>query len=988
LAKDRVRRVHDRVVWPALAAAMTLAGFSLLAQTPAPAPEPGSPEQTAQGQPPGGRGGGRRGAGPGGGQDNAGADFSPKPPIHPRTPEEEARSFLLPAGYRLELVAADPDINNPAVVEWDGNGRMYLSEFRSYMRDADATAEHEPTNRISRWESTKGDGKYDKHTVFVDKVMFPRMILALDDNSILINETHSDDVVRYWDTDNDGVADRKAVFYSGVGVGRDGNVEHEQSGFLWGLDNWIYSTYNAFRFRWTPHGVLREPTAPNGASWGLTQDDDGKMWFINAGAERGPVNFQFPIQYGSLTLDDGFEPGFDTVWPAPGISDMQGGMRRVRQPLGALNHFTATAGADIVRGDRLPQDLRGDLLFTEPVGRLIRRAKIVRTEGLTQLRNAYAGSEFILGTDPLFRPVNMKTGPDGLVYITDMYHGIIQEAQWTPRGSYLRAKIEQHQLDKVTSYGRVWRLRFDGIPAVPATGSSPARDAIPGVEPDFTQPHMLSETPAQLVAHLTHPNGWWRDMAQRLLVLKQDTSVVPALQAMARSSSSLTARFHAMWTLEGLGALDASLARDGMKDANPRMRVQAIRASETLYKAGDKSFADDYRAATKDPDADVAIQAMLTLNTLKVADAGAAIRSAMDGGKARGVQEIGKYLLAPPPAAVTTAANLAPEQQQQVLKGGTIYSELCFECHGSDGRGAPLAGAPPGTTMAPPLAGSPRVQGHRDYVIKALLHGLTGPLAGRTYTQVMIPLGAQNDEWIAAVASYVRNSFGNTATFVSPADVARVRAANGARKAIWTEPELEASLPDLLQGQSAWKLTASHNPGAAAGALTTFGWNSGEPQKAGMWFEVELPEAVMVAEVQFDAAAGGRLGGGGGGRAQPPIPGGTAASPQPSGVPTSPNAPSSPAGPQPGRGAGAALVPPPPVPGFPRQYQVQVSLDGKDWGKPVAMGQGSPLTIVALRPIKARFIRITQTGSVPDAPAWVIQNFRVYEAPAATARTP
>ena len=147
-------------------------------------------------------------------------------------------------------------------------------------------------------------------------------------------------------------------------------------------------------------------------------------------------------------------------------------MRRVRQPLGALNHFTATAGADIIRSEAYPADMRGDLLFTEPVGRLIRRAKIVKTDGLTQLRNVYPGSEFMLGTDPLFRPVNMRTGPDGLVYITDMYHGIIQEAQWTPRGSYLRAKIEQYQLDRITGHGRIWRLRFDGIPAVAATDAS------------------------------------------------------------------------------------------------------------------------------------------------------------------------------------------------------------------------------------------------------------------------------------------------------------------------------------------------------------------------------------------------------------------------------------------------------------------------------------------------------------------------------------
>ena len=511
------------------------------------------------------------------------------------------------------------------------------------------------------------------------------------------------------------------------------------------------------------------------------------------------------------------------------------------------------------------------------------------------------------------------------------------------------------------------RLRFDGIPAVPATDSSPAREAVPALSPDFTQPRMLSETPAQLVAHLTHPNGWWRDMAQRLLVLKQDKSVVPALQAMARSSSSLTARFHATWTLEGLGALEAGLVREQLKDANPRMRVQAIRASESLYKAGDTSFANDYRVAATDPDADVAIQAMLTLNTLKVADAPAVIRTATDAGKSRGVREIGKYLLAPPSAAVTTAAILAPEQQQQLLKGGTIYAELCFECHGSDGRGAPLAGAPPGTTMAPTLAGSPRVQGHRDYVIKAMLHGLTGPLAGRTYTQVMIPLGAQNDEWIAAVASYIRNSFGNAAPFVSAADVGRVRAATVTRRAVWTEPELVGSLPVLVQGQSAWKLTASHNAAAAAGGLTTFGWNSGEPQKPGMWFQVELPEPVTVAEVQFDAAAGGRLGGGTGARAPLPARGGAPAPPQ-VGAPAPPTT----------DGPGAVVRP---EPGFAREYQIQLSLDGKDWGKPVAAGPGQPLTVAALRPTRARYLRITQTGSVAGAPAWVIQNLRIYELP-------
>jgi hypothetical protein len=146
------------------------------------------------------------------------------------------------------------------------------------------------------------------------------------------------------------------------------------------------------------------------------------------------VNFQFPIQYGGFSAADGFETDFDRVWPIAGVADMQGSMGRVRMPLGVLNHLTAANGPAIVRGHRVPADLQGDLLFAEPVGRLIRRAKIVKTEGMTQLRNPYPGSEFLLSSDLCFRPVNIRTGPDGAIYIADMYHGIIQESTWTKPG--------------------------------------------------------------------------------------------------------------------------------------------------------------------------------------------------------------------------------------------------------------------------------------------------------------------------------------------------------------------------------------------------------------------------------------------------------------------------------------------------------------------------------------------------------------------------
>ena len=916
-------------------------------QTPPPAAAPQTPAGGAAPQaPPQGRGGTLSST------SQAGADFSPKPAVKAKTPQEQAQTFILPPGYRMELVVAEPDVISPAVIEFDGNGRMYVAEFITYMRDADGNRQHLPESRITRFESTKGDGVYDKRTVFVDKLVLPRTIVPLDGNSILTNETASDDVVKYTDTNNDGVADKREHFYSGVGLGRDGNLEHEQAGFVWGLDNWIYTTYNAFRFRWTPAGILKEPTGPNGGQWGVTMDDDGKMWFMDAGGERGPVNFQVPIHYGNFAVPEQYEPGFEVVWPEAGLSDTQGGMIRVRMPVGRLNHFTAASGADIVRAHRMPADLQGDLLVSEPVGRLIRRAKVVKHEGHTQLRNAYPGSEFILSTDPLFRPINIQTAPDGTIYIADMYHGIIQESNWTRPNSYLRRKIEQYQLDKVIAHGRIWRLRFDGLPMVPATPAGPAAQATPEIpaQPalalDSARPRMLDETPAQLVAHLSHANGWWRDTAQQLLVQRQNKAVVPALQQLARNAGATNPvpRFHALWTLEGLGVLDLGLVRELMKDTNPRVRVQAIRASETLFKQGVRALGDDYRAMTKDPDPDVALQAMLSANLFKVGDASALIKETMTANKARGIQVIGERLLQRnADAATTAAAGYTPDQITQLKEGETVYKSVCHTCHAEDGRGMPVAGSTDGSMMGPPIAGSPRVQGHRDYVIKTLLHGMTGPLAGQTYTQVMLPMGTQNDQWIANIASYVRNSFGNNASFVSPADVARVRAASASRKSMWTFPELETSLPRAMAIDSSWIATASHNVERAPMGLTLQAWTSGAPQEPGMWFQVELPKPANITEVQFESGppGGSRGRGGRGGGRGGPAPFGT----------------------------------------FPASYQVQVSMDGKSWSKPVAEGKGTGAsTSATFTPVQARFIRITQTGKNEDGSAWSVLGFRVYAA--------
>jgi mono/diheme cytochrome c family protein len=649
-----------------------------------------------------------------------------------------------------------------------------------------------------------------------------------------------------------------------------------------------------------------------------------------------PGYFQFPVHYGNFAPPDQFEPDLNIVWGAPIlVGDIQAGVPGTRMPDGSLVYATAAAGNEVYRGDRLPKDLLGDYLYGEEVARIVRRLRPVKAEGLTQLRNVYPRSEFIRSLDPLFRPVDVTTGPDGTIYIADMYRGMIEGAEWAKQGTYLREKIKQYQLDKVTGHGRIWRLTYNGIP----------RNKI--------KPRMLHETPAQLVAHLAHPNGWWRDTAQQLLVLKQDKTVVPALRAMARTSKNLLARFHAMWTLEGLGALSAVQVRQLLADPEPRMRIQAIRASETLYKAGDKSFATDYRSLSKDANVDVVIQAMLTMNVLKVADAPAALKEAMGASKARGVQFVADRILNPPASAGRGGGRggqpLTTEQQSSVERGSAIYTELCFSCHGDDGRGTPTPGAAAGSTLAPSLAGSPRVNGHRDYTIKVLLHGLAGPINGTRYPQVMVALGSNKDQWIADITSYVRNSFGNTGIGATADDVARVRALAD-RRTPWTVEELEASLPRALVPDASWKVTASHDVrpapqpnaeggynflGNAAAALDFRGWTTGVPQQAGMWLQIELPTPVVLTEIQFSASqtGGGRSGS-------------------------------------------------PPAWTFPRRYQVQVSTDGTTWSAPVAEGEGAPgTTVITCKPVSAKFVRITQTANVNDAPPWSMRLLRLYEAP-------
>jgi len=768
-----------------------------------------------------------------------GISLSASPPVVPKSASEQMQTFVLKPGYKIEPILTEPQIKEPAAIQFDGNGRMYVLELRSYMQDIDANGELLPTSRISRWEDVDNDGIYETGVVFLDSLVFPRFVVPFGPNTILSMESNEDHVYKYTDTDEDGRADKKELFASGLG--RSGNVEHQTSFLTWAMDNWMYSTYNSKRIRWTPDGVIQEPTGSPYGQWGVTQDNYGQVWFQD-GAGGVPTNFQFPLVYGNFQVEGQFRDGFRVPYSLVKLADFEPGMRETK-PDGSLNNVTGSAGNDVFRGDRLPKELVGEYFYGEPVGRIIRQVTSQKEEGLTYVQNPYieSESEFIQSTDPLFRPTDIATAPDGTMYIVDMYRGIIQEGNWTQEGSYLRTKILQYQMDDIIENGRIWRVTYEGMP----------RDA--------KKPKMYEESSAELVAHLDHPNGWWRDKAQQLLILRQDKSVANELVKMMNASTNELARIHALWTLEGLRVLDAGMVKQLMKDPNPNIRIQALRASESLYKYGEKNLEEDYRKLITDKDPAVAIQALQSAYILKVDEAEKLLQSSLQSNKAKGVQLVaGQILEKMEEAKNLSATRHSPKERELYNKGKSIFDSYCATCHGVKGLGTPTGTG--GALIAPSFSGSPRIQGHPEYAVKTLLHGLTGAIEDKEYEGVMIAMDENDDQYLASVISYIRNDFGNQGSFVTPEYVAQIRQETSSRTSNYSYDELIQEIPKAMFPQDNWKVTASSTALQGVGstkdptyAFSYKGWRSETAQVPGMWFQIELPNPGDLTEIQFDS---------------------------------------------------------------------------------------------------------------------------------------
>lgn len=726
------------------------------------------------------------------------------PPSPVLTVDQALKSFQLAPGFTIEAVAAEPLVEEPVCLDFDSTGRLWVCEMRGFMPDIDGKGESTPQGRIVILEDTNNDGTADQRTVFLDKLLLPRALAVFEDGILFMDEHRLCWIKRKGDAP-DG---EPILIDSKITAG--GNVEHKANGLLANLDNRFYIANADQRLHRTAAGWELEPTSSRG-QWGIARDDFGRLYHNNNSTLLFGDLLAPNLLQGNpgveMRTKDFVQLGSNLVWPARVTPAVNRGYVAKAHGFDSntldpktykLIETTAAAGMTIYRGTNFPKEWQGTAFTTEPVGNLIKAIRIEETDGTMKGSHPTGESEFLASTDERFRPVNAYNAPDGSLYVLDMYHGIVQHKTYMT--SYLRKQSLSRGLEAPASgKGRIYRIR--------ATNGT--------IEP---LQNLAALQGPDLVKCLMHPNAWQRETAQRLLVARNDPATIPFLAKLTTTGPAV-ARIHAIWTLEGMGALKADHLVSAIQGGDPKLQSSALWATTRL--APDELAKLETVLLAASPAApDVLPYLARALGPLGTPTAYAKLASIITPpGKSPFVREAAisgldhheiafreslpmdlkdprllnwldqgsKDIPAGPRAIGLRGTDLTSYQRGKALFHGEA---ACFGCHGADGAGTP--------NLGPPLDESQWVTGPPEILVKILLHGLTGPITvgENSYNPAadMPGLGsnpAMTDQALADLATYIRNEWSNHAAPVPASVVKRQRELTkhrGARP--WTAKEL------------------------------------------------------------------------------------------------------------------------------------------------------------------------------------------------------
>ena len=814
----------------------------------------------------------------------------PSPPL---SPSQALQSFqLADPDLEIQLVAAEPLVQDPVAISFDEAGRLWVVEMIGFMRDIDGTGEKDPVGRVSVLFDNDGDGQMDKSIIFLDSLVLPRAIAVVNGGALVAEN------IPLWfaeDTDGDFKADTKTLIdptYGGQGM-----PEHSANALWRGMDNWYYNAKSKSRYRKINSKWIKEETEFRG-QWGICHDNAGRLFYnynwSQLHADLVPPNAlqrnkhhksSSGIDHG-LTLDRKIYPIRSNTAVnrgyVPGTLDEEG----------KLLEFASACGPLIYRGDVLPDSYLGNAFVCEPTGNLIKRNSVLEDGFMLSASGVYENREFLASTDERFRPISLASGPDGALYVVDMYKGIIQHGPYMT--DYLREVTLNRKLDKPINMGRIWRITSK------KNTTEKAED-------------LSKLEPVELVKLLKHPNGWTRDMAQRLLVESSDLTIVPELENMLASENPL-GQLHALWTLEGLGNTDSKPYLSALHAADPKVAQAALRLSVGIldkqpqvleeiqqfisdaYDHADpifqmqmvlttdllepeyafsiaKKFLKEYNqnpvardvvmssmenreAAffnnlmsdkewyTYDQNREIFIEMLVAAIATKGAEeeilpilnklnspqtqktqwvTNAIVNGILNSSASQDNAKI-ELTHAPPvfqnlksfeKTDENMLANLeklfvwpgkpieVPDSKQNSIEvdplvmatGRQNFLNLCANCHGTQGEGM--------ARFAPPLKSSEWVTGDKEKLAMILLHGMEGPVVvnGKEYgipdiLPNMPSFSTLQNEDIAAISTYIRNSWGNSAEAISNGTVGRIRFRTQGKITPWQASELDTLVFD------------------------------------------------------------------------------------------------------------------------------------------------------------------------------------------------
>ncbi len=717
------------------------------------------------------------------------------------SPEESMKQMVLEEGFKVQLVAAEPLVRTPVAMVFDDKGRMWVAEMDGYMPDTLGSGEEFPHGKIVILEDTNKDGIMDNRKVFLDSLILPRG-LCLIENGILVAESPN-----LWFFEINSDKPGKKVLVDG-NYTDGGNVEHEPNGLMRALDNWIYNAKSAKRYRKNGDAWLIEKTHFRG-QWGITQDNYGRLYYNNN--SQNLIGEFFSPGFGSGNSNLQRVAGFNEnvvksnrvypIRPTPGVN--RGYQDGVLDKNMRLVNFTAACGPVVYRGNLFSKEYENNAFVAEPAANLIKRNILEESAFQILGKQAYTEKEFLASKDERFRPVNLYNGPDGAMYVVDMYRGIIQHRTYIT--GYLKGEVKKRDLTTPSSLGRIYKVVPSDKKAIAAT---------------------LSTDPKKLVTLLQHPNGWVRDKAQQLLVDKKSVQVLPALRKLVKNPVNPLTTIHALWTIEGLQDLQSSDLMPLLANTDAHIRAQALTAVNSVlsrqnfatYVAALDNILDQkdessapYIAflAQSIQNFDPATANRLRRKAVSIFPKNNFVSDAVVSGIQNSEAEFEKELIAANPdtglvirrqlqrvlTAIKTresARNTRIPPEREFSRGVAIYRSICQACHGSDGNGV--------TALAPPLNNSEWVTGDKTKLASIILYGLSGPISvnGKVYKSPEIngdmPALGQNiafgDEDIASLLSFIRNSWNNNAERVSAADISAVRRKFPSRQKSFTMDEL------------------------------------------------------------------------------------------------------------------------------------------------------------------------------------------------------